>query len=104
MKSNLLIGIFFVISMSFAQSEREVINRIDQINTQALYYYNNNDINKAFDGFNEALKLSDSIKDYYGHAVANFNLGAIYSYMHEYDDAQWCYDKMLSSSLKINDA
>ncbi|PNQ75313.1 hypothetical protein C1T31_04050 [Hanstruepera neustonica] len=103
MKSNLLFCFFFVISLSFSQSEREVINRIDQINTQALYNYNNNEINKAFDGFNKALKLSDSISDYYGYAVANFNLGAIYSYMHEYDDAQWCYDKMLESSFKIHD-
>jgi len=103
MKSYLLISFFFIISVSFSQSEREIINRIDQINTQGLDHYNHNDITKAFNNFNEAIKLSDSIKDNYGYAVATFNLGRIYSYMHEYDDAKRYYNKMLVSSLKIDD-
>ena len=103
MKSNLLISFFFIISLSFSQSEREVIDQIDRINTQALLHYNDNEIMLSFNASNDAVKLSDSINDYYGHAVANYNLGKIYSYMQQYNDARMSYDKMLVSSLKIDD-
>lgn len=104
MKSNLLlISFFFIITLSFPQSEREVINQIDRINTKALDHYKNNDIMQSFDAFNDAIRLSDSINDHYGNAVANFNIGKIYSYMLEFDDAETCYNKMLEYSLKIDD-
>ncbi|WP_104735610.1 ATP-binding response regulator [Hanstruepera ponticola] len=103
MKSNLLISFLFVISLSFSQSDREVINFIDSLNTQAIKHYNNNEIMLAFNSFNDAIKLSDSISDNYGNAVANFNLGNIYAYMHEYVDSKACYERMLASSLKIDD-
>ena len=44
MKEKLLSCFFFIVmSASFAQDERDVINQIDSINTLAWNYYNNND-------------------------------------------------------------
>ena len=103
MKSYLLICFFVMTSLCFSQSEREVINQIDILNTEALAHYKNNDITLAFNSFNDALKLSDSINDYYGNAVANFNLGKINSYMLEFQEAELSYNGMLESSLQIDD-
>ncbi len=58
---------------------------------------------RSINTFNEAIKLSDSIDDSYGNAVANFTLGKIYSYMKEHEDAERCYLKMLEASTEIDD-
>ncbi|MBT8272209.1 MAG: response regulator, partial [Bacteroidia bacterium] len=104
MKTKLLTCFFFIVmSTSFAQDERDVISQIDSINTLALNYYNDNDIMQSINTFNHAIKLSDSIDDSYGRAVASFTLGKIYTYMKEYDDAERSYLKMLGSSQEIDD-
>ena len=87
MRNNLFICFLFTLTLSFSQSEREVINQIDSINKLALNYYNINNLMLSINSFNEAIKLSDSINDRYGNAVANFTLGKIYSHMQEYNDA-----------------
>ena len=103
MRNNLFICFLFTLTLSFSQSEREVINQIDSINKLALNYYNINDLMQSINSFNEAIKLSDSINDRYGNAVANFTLGKIYSHMQEYNDAERCYNKMLAESQEIDD-
>lgn len=103
MRNNLLICFLLFLTLGFSQSEREVINQIDSINKAALNFYNVNDIMHSIDSFNEAIKLSDSINDSYGNAVANFTLGKIYSYMEEYNDAESCFKKMLAESQQIDD-
>lgn len=103
MRNNLFICFLFTLTMAFSQSEREVINQIDSINSVALSHYKNNDIVQSFNYFNESIKLSDSINDSYGNAVANFTLGKIYNYMQEFDEAERCYTKMLKTSIEIDD-
>lgn len=103
MRNNLLIYVLFTVTLCFSQSERELINQIDSINKSALNYYNINDMMHSINSFNEAIKLSDSIRDSYGNAVANFSLGKIYSYMEEYNDAESCFKKMLAESQYIDD-
>lgn len=89
--------------MSYSQTERDIINRVDSINSLASSHYNNNDIVNAFNLYNDSSRLSDSINDTYGNAVANFNLGKIYSHMQEYDKAESSYTLMLNKSKAIND-
>lgn len=104
MKINLLIYFLSVTSLTFGQRDREVIKQIDSINTTALIYYNNNDIVKSFNGFNKAKSLAESIKDDYGHAIANYNLGNIYYLMQNTNAAERCYNAMLKSADKIKDS
>ena len=87
----------------FSSNERDIIRKIDSINEIALSHYQENNITATINAFNEAIKLSDSINDDYGIAVANFTLGKIYDYMHEPVDAQRCYDKMLKASERLSD-
>lgn len=104
MKSNIFICFFLLaFHVSFCQDERGIITKIDSINTLALEQYNKSDILQSINSFNLAIKLSDSINDSYGNAVAHFTLGKIYSYMKEYDDAERCFKKMLLASKDIND-
>lgn len=104
MKKNLLIYFLSITSLAFGQRDREVIRQIDSINTTALIYYNNNDIVKSFNGFNKAKTLSESIQDNYGNAIANYSLGNIYNLMQNTNAADRCYNAMLQSANKINDA
>jgi len=89
--------------LTFSQTERALINKIDSINAVALSHYNTNDIAKSFNLFNQAIKLSDSINDTYGHAEANFTIGKIYDFMHEYDKAEASFTQVIKASLKTND-
>ncbi|MBT8254074.1 MAG: response regulator [Flavobacteriaceae bacterium] len=104
MNKRLLIYVFLICTFSsYSLDERSVIKKIDSINTLALDHYNNNDFMLSINAFSQAIKLSDSINDSYGIAVANFTLGRIYSYMKEYEDAERCYLKLLDASNEIGD-
>lgn len=107
MKNYLLSYFIFVVALSsFAQetqNERAILNQIDSINSLALHYYGNNEIMQSINSINEAIKLSDSIEDNYGNALANFTYGKIYSLMNEFEDAERCFKKMLTFSLGIDD-
>ncbi|APY12056.1 hypothetical protein BWZ22_12820 [Seonamhaeicola sp. S2-3] len=52
--------------MAFGQSERDIVKRIDSINSKAISHYSNQQILDSFKEFNKAKKLSDSIDDDYG--------------------------------------
>jgi len=98
--------IFLVALSSFAQetqNERAILNQIDSINSLALHYYSNNEIMHSINSINKAIKLSDSIQDNYGNALANFTYGKIYNQMNEFEDAERCFKKMLAFSLGIDD-
>ncbi|MBP0904471.1 response regulator [Mariniflexile gromovii] len=105
MKTNLLTGFVFIVvlSLSYGQGERKVINYIDSINSLASSHYKSNDITKSFNYLLENAKLSDSIHDDYGSAQANAILGNIYSYMGLPKEAEKCYLIMLKKAIKIND-
>ncbi|WP_372753909.1 ATP-binding protein [Mariniflexile sp.] len=103
MKTNLLIGFFFAITLSYSQSERKVISYIDSLNSLASSHYKNNDITQSFNYLLETVKLSDSVYDDYGNAQANFLLGNIYNYMGLSKEAEKCYVTMLKKAVKIND-
>jgi len=100
---NLFICFCLIVNASFSQTERDIFDRVDSINSLALRHYNNNDIANSFNYYNESLRLSDSINDSYGNAVANFNLGNIYTQMQEYKKAQNSYTEMLSKAMAIKD-
>ncbi|MGE5943288.1 MAG: tetratricopeptide repeat protein, partial [Flavobacteriales bacterium] len=103
MKTNLLVCFLSITSLAFCQRDREIIKQIDSINSIAAIYYANNDIVKSFNSFNKAKALSETIKDDYGNAIANYNLGNIYNLMQNTDAAENCYNAMLKSATKIND-
>ncbi|MBT8377404.1 MAG: response regulator [Bacteroidia bacterium] len=99
----LLICACLFFSTSFAVSEREVIKRIDSINSLALSHYLNDDIVIAFNFYKESSRLSDSIRDAYGSAVAKYNLGKIFTNMQDYKDAEQSYLEMLKNAESIDD-
>ncbi|MEH6537911.1 MAG: ATP-binding protein [Psychroserpens sp.] len=103
MKANLQICFLFCSLLSFSQTERALINKIDSINAVALSHYNSNDIAKSFNLFNQAIRLSDSINDTYGHAEANFTIGKIYDFMHEYDKAEASFAQVIKASKNTNE-
>ncbi|WP_460217993.1 ATP-binding protein [Psychroserpens sp. MEBiC05023] len=103
MKAKLLCCFLLCSFLSFSQTERVLINKIDSLNTLALSHYHNNDIVESFNVFNQAIHLSDSIQDNYGNAVANFTIGKIYDFMHEYDKAEESFTKVIRVSKKTND-
>ncbi|WP_175473546.1 response regulator [Algibacter pectinivorans] len=103
MKKNLLLFFCLLTFLAFSQNEREAIKQIDSINSSALKSYNNNKIVKAFNGFNVAKKIADSINDNYGIAISNFNLGNIYRLMHEKNNAKDSYSIMLKAANAIKD-
>jgi len=103
MKTNLLLCFLSVTSLTYGQRDREIIKQIDSINSIATIYYANNDIVKSFNSFNKAKALSENIKDDYGNAIANYNLGNIYNLMQNTDAAERCYSAMLKSATKIDD-
>ncbi|WP_439151454.1 hypothetical protein [Winogradskyella sp.] len=105
MKLNNYLLIYFCLflSYSYSQTERDIINRIDSINSIALRHYQNDDIVNAFNFYNESSRLSDSIKDNYGSSVANFNLGKIYTHMQDCNNAEESYIDMLQKAIAIDD-
>lgn len=103
MKAKLLCGLLLCSLLSFGQTERHVINKIDSINSLAISYYDTNNIVSSFTLFNQAIKLSDSINDNYGSAVANFTIGKIYLFMHEHKKAEASFNKAIAISEKTND-
>nr|WP_321222142.1 ATP-binding protein [uncultured Psychroserpens sp.] len=103
MKTSLQFCFLFCSLLSFSQTERALIKKIDSINTIALSHYNDNDIAESFNLFNQALKLSDSISDNYGKSVANFTLGRIYYFMHETEKAKESFKKVISVSETTGD-
>lgn len=103
MKTSLLLCFLLFSLLVLGQRDREIIKEIDDLNTSALLHFNNNRIAESFSEFNKAKVLSDSIEDLYGNAVANFNLGNIYSLMQQQESAEVCYFDMLKASKKIKD-
>ncbi|MDG5492821.1 ATP-binding protein [Psychroserpens sp. SPM9] len=103
MKANLLFCFLLCSFLSFGQTERALINKIDSINAVALHHYNTNDIAQSFKLFNQAIKLSDSINDSYGQAEANFTIGKIYDFMHEYEKAEASFTQVIKASRISND-
>lgn len=103
MKARLLCGLLLCSILTYGQTERHLIHKIDSINNLAINYYDANDIVNSFTLFNQAIHLSDSIHDNYGSAVANFTIGKIYLFMHEYDKAESSFNKTIAISEKTED-
>ncbi|MCB4809515.1 response regulator [Tamlana sp. 62-3] len=103
MKTTLLYCFLFFSVLTYGKEEREIIKNIDNINSSATQYLENKNIVKAFKEFVLAKKLSDSIHDHYGSALANFNIGNIYNLMENYDSAKAFYKLTLKSLVNIND-
>ena len=87
----------------FSQNERAIISRIDSLNTTAIELYDRDEITQSIDYFQRAIKLSDSIDDNYGKAIANITLGSIYYKMDENADAERSYLKALEAAQNINE-
>ena len=94
---------FFALTNLFGQNERAIISKIDSLNTLGVALYDNDKIMQSIDYFNDAIKLSDSIDDNYGKAIANITLGNIYKKMNENSDAEKSYQKALSAALNISE-
>ncbi|MEL0457466.1 ATP-binding protein [Flavobacteriaceae bacterium SZ-1-7] len=103
MKANLLICFLCISMLAFGKKDRETIKKIDDINSSALSFYNNKEIVKSFKEFIKARALSDSIQDHYGYAIANYNLGNIYSLMENYKSAEESYWSALEALKAVND-
>ncbi|WP_452232485.1 response regulator [Lacinutrix sp. MEBiC02595] len=104
MKSHLHLFFFFlVLSNLFSQNERAIITKIDSLNTIGVDLYDNHKIMQSIDYFNAAIKLSNSIDDNYGKAVANITLGNIYKDLNENIDAEKSYLKALDAASNINE-
>ncbi|WP_346882725.1 response regulator [uncultured Algibacter sp.] len=103
MKTILLVCFLCVSTLSIAQNDKEIINKIDNINTKALQLYDNKEIVNALQLINESKKLSESINDTYGSALANFTQGQIYNAIQEYDAAESRFLASLKSSMEIKD-
>ena len=87
----------------FSQNERAIISRIDSLNTTAIELYDRDEITQSIYCFRRAIKLSDSIDDNYGKAIANATLGNIFYKMDENDDAKRSYLKALEAAENINE-
>ncbi|WP_204346734.1 ATP-binding protein [Psychroserpens algicola] len=103
MKAKLLCCFLLCFFLSFSQTERDIINKIDSLNTIALSHFSNNDMAQSFNIFNQAIHLSDSINDNYGNALANFTVGKIYDFMQEYDKAESSFNTVIEVSKKADD-
>lgn len=98
--------IFFSLTSVFCaygQNDRHIIDKIDSLNIVGVTYLDNGNIKKSIEYLNLATKLSDSIEDNYGKAVANLTLGEIYYKLYETEDAEIRFLKSLSASERIND-
>ncbi|MDD7886666.1 hybrid sensor histidine kinase/response regulator [Flavivirga sp. 57AJ16] len=103
MKTILLVCFLCAINLSFPQDDKHTIFQIDSLNSNALRFYDNNEIVNALSSIDQSKKLSESINDIYGCALANFIQGQIYSSMEEYDAAENRFIRSLKNSLKIED-
>ncbi|MCB4799643.1 tetratricopeptide repeat-containing hybrid sensor histidine kinase/response regulator [Neotamlana laminarinivorans] len=100
----LLLSCFLSFSiLAFANDEREIIKKIDNITSSASQFLENKNIVKAFQEFVQAKTLSDSIQDHYGSAIANFNIGNIYNLMENHDSAKLYYGMALKSLTDLED-
>lgn len=84
-------------------SQSKLITRIDSLNNCALNSYKKNQIVTAFNEFNIAKRLADSIDYKRGQALSNFNLGNIYSLMRETTNAERSYNFMLEAAKEKQD-
>ncbi|WP_052823437.1 tetratricopeptide repeat-containing hybrid sensor histidine kinase/response regulator [Neotamlana sedimentorum] len=103
MKATLMYCFLFFSILTFGKEDREIIKNIDNINSTATQYLENKNIVKAFKEFVLAKKLSDSIHDYYGSALASYNIGNIYNVMENYTSAKVYYKFTLESLVNIDD-
>ncbi|WP_040278394.1 ATP-binding protein [Psychroserpens damuponensis] len=103
MKTSLQFCFLFCSLLSYSQTERAIINKIDSLNSIALDHYRDDDIAQSFNLFNQAIELSDSIGDTYGNSEANFTLGKIYDFMNEPKKAKESFLKVISISEKMGD-
>ena len=103
MKTILLVCFLCTVTLSFSQDDKHTIFQIDSLNSDALRFYDNNEIENALYSINQSKKLSESINDDYGSALANFTQGQIYNSIGEYDAAESRFIRSLKSSLEIND-
>ncbi|MDO5971636.1 ATP-binding protein [Flavivirga aquimarina] len=103
MKTILLVCFLSIITLSFSQDDKHIIFQIDSLNSGALRFYDNNEMVNALSLSNESKRLSESINDVYGNALANFTQGQIYNSIEEYDTAESRFIKSLKFSLKIDD-
>lgn len=103
MKTILLISFLSFTVLTSGKTDRDIIKKIDDINSSALVLFNNKEIVNSFKKFNNAKALADSINDSYGSATANFNLGNIYYLMENYESAKKHYQLTLDGILQIND-
>ena len=94
---------FLAISHVFSQNEREIISKIDSLNTIGIKLYDTDDIMQSMAYLNEAIKLSDSIGDNYGKAIANITVGSISRKMNENLDAEKSFLKALDAAKQINE-
>ncbi|GAA3610003.1 ATP-binding protein [Flavivirga amylovorans] len=103
MKTSLLVCFLCTITLAFSQDDKHLLFQIDSLNSNALRYYDNNEVIHALSSINESKKLSESINDIYGSSLANFIQGQIYSSIDEYDAAEKRFITSLNSSLEIDD-
>lgn len=103
MKTILLICFLHASTLAFCQGEKDIIIQIDSMNSQALNYYDNNDIVNALNSINKAKQLSESINDSYGTALSNFTQGRIYNTIQEFDAAESRFEASFKAAIKIND-
>ena len=103
MKTILLVCFVCVINLSFSQDDKHTISQIDSLNSNALQFYDNNEIVNALSAINQSKRLSESINDIYGSALSNFIQGQIYTSIEEYDAAESRFITSLKYSIEIDD-
>ncbi len=103
MKTILLVCFLCIIKLSYSQDDKHIIFQIDSLNSEALQFYDNNEIVNALASINQSKRLSVSINDGYGSALANFIQGEIYTSIGEYDAAESRFINTLKSSIEIDD-
>ncbi len=103
MKTILLVCFLCIINLSYSQDDKHTIFQIDSLNSEALQFYDNNEIVNALASINQSKRLSVSINDVYGSALANFIQGQIYASIEEYDAAKSRFIMTLKSSIEIED-
>ncbi|NMH88546.1 ATP-binding response regulator [Flavivirga algicola] len=103
MKTILLVCFLCIVNLSYSQDDKHTIFQIDSLNSEALQFYDNNEIVNALASINQSKRLSVSINDVYGSALANFIQGQIYTSIEEYDAAESRFITTLKSSIEIDD-
>ncbi len=102
MRTTSLICFLLFTTFLFANEDRKIIDKIDKMNGSAMEYYKKNKIVKSVNLFLEAKHLADSINDYYGFAIANYNLGKIHSKIENKSDAKAYFLRTLDASKKVD--